>query len=649
VEPTPALSLGEADARLEFRLLARVKGTLTPSVVAGAGDEDEQQEGEEVAAEAEAEAEAEEGKAPMPKPQPPMQRQQRKQPPAVMVTEGVRAVLPCVGTPSAAFCRLLAGTEEHEEASLARDEGELRRVREEASGLGEAEWLPFIDEALAEVAERRRRYVARRGAPPDADASGRPLIPGATPAFVAAVAAAAASGHTPKKGRSASPPGSRGNRPRGYSGGENMAPNGAAPFEEAAAASLDGSSNSNSGGGGVREGKATPCSDPVSHFYQLRDGSYAFLHPLSMRCLMADAGGDSSRLPPRVSARAVEVEGVTLTPELRGRYGFLKHLPLYSQVQLVELELRPPLLSEATYQQFRPEMKKRQQRRRQREKAEARERKLAAMAAAAEGQGAVDWASLRGAGLTEEEIVAIQAQREEGVDLDGPLPWQAMLVADEADPEKRRERLEQLGQLGQGQGQDEGSAEEAAGASATGTSPPLVSSFAEITRRSGQHFPALGDEMFPALGSSPTSASSAGPLGASPPVWGAARGAGAATAGSACIGGDSNSGSSNSATSNSNPLLASSPPAGVWGRGSATASLSGLSGLGTTPPSSTSALAPSSSAPWASAAAVAASMRAGGGIGSNGSSNSAAAAAGRKKSKAKGTPIFSTGSQRSYV
>jgi hypothetical protein len=82
-----------------------------------------------------------------------------------------------------------------------------------------------------------------------------------------------------------------------------------------------------------REGKTQPSPDPVSHFYQLRDGSYAFLHPLNMRCLMADAGGESRRLPPRVEGRVLEVEGVTLTPELRGRYGFLKHLPLYSQVR----------------------------------------------------------------------------------------------------------------------------------------------------------------------------------------------------------------------------------------------------------------------------------------------------------------------------
>lgn len=348
VEPTPALALDDADARLEFRLLARVKGTLTPAVVAGAADGDEEQPsppqpplelGHEQQQRREA---AEEGKAaPTPTALTALSKPQARKPlpfPGA-ASEGIRAVLPCVGTAAAAFSRLLAGTEAQEEASLAREEGELRRARAEAVGLGEAAALPFIDEALAEVAARRARYAARRGAPPEADASGRPLIPGAMPAGAGAGASSGpAMGSTPKKGRSTSPPGSRGacggNRPRGYSGGENMLPhshsNGAL-LDGSGAASVGSSSSSSSSVD--REGKAQPSPpDPVSHFYQLRDGSYAFLHPLNMRCLMADAGGESRRLPPRVEGRVLEVEGVTLTPELRGRYGFLKHLPLYSQV-----------------------------------------------------------------------------------------------------------------------------------------------------------------------------------------------------------------------------------------------------------------------------------------------------------------------------
>lgn len=335
VEPTPALALDDADARLEFRLLARVKGTLTPAVVAGAADgEDEEQPPP--SPPQQPEAPAEEGKAPTPTPAaataaaPKPQLQPRKPFPGA-ASEGIRAVLPCVGTPAAAYSRLLAGTETQEEASLAREDGELRRARAEAAGVGEPGWLPFIDEALAEVAARRQRYAARRGAPPEADASGRPLIPGAMPAGAVASAASGAMGSTPKKGRSASPPGGRGGqRPRGYSGGENLLP----PTNTLDDSGASSSASVASGDGG-REGKAHPSAspDPVSHFYQLRDGSYAFLHPLNMRCLMADAGGDSRRLPPRVEGRVLEVEGMTLTPELRGRYGFLKHLPLYSQVR----------------------------------------------------------------------------------------------------------------------------------------------------------------------------------------------------------------------------------------------------------------------------------------------------------------------------
>ena len=126
---------------------------------------------------------------------------------------------------------------------------------------------------------------------------------------------------------------------------------------------------------------------------------------------MANAEGQHCRLPEKVDGKVLEVENVVLTPELRSRYGFLKHLPLYSQVQLVELDLRP-MLSDAVYQQFKVEIKKRQTKRKNKERADAREKK----ATAAAGGGGYE--ELRGVGMTDEELQELRA-RKEAVDLNG--------------------------------------------------------------------------------------------------------------------------------------------------------------------------------------------------------------------------------------
>ena len=120
-----------------------------------------------------------------------------------------------------------------------------------------------------------------------------------------------------------------------------------------------------------------PCTPPGdwSYFFQSSDGQYVFLHPLNMRCLMSEAEGQFHRLPGHVQGKVLEVETISLTAELRGRYSFLKHLPLYCSIMLVELDLKP-ILSEATYSQFKAEIKKRQQKRKNKERAEARSKKV---------------------------------------------------------------------------------------------------------------------------------------------------------------------------------------------------------------------------------------------------------------------------------
>ncbi|EWM21422.1 ring finger protein 10 [Nannochloropsis gaditana] len=389
----------------------------------------------------------------------------------------------------------------------------------------------------------------------------------------------------------------------------------------------------------------------ASHFYQLEDGQLAFLHPLTMRCLMAEAGGRHALLPQVVEGTVLEAETLVLTPELRGRYGFLKHLPLYSSVKLVELALPPALLSPPTLELFKPEMKKRAQRRKQRERAEERE---AARRAREVEREAVREAGRRSS-LTEEEIRRIQAQREKGVDLNGPQPWEAARMVSGGD------RWEEAGE-----GEDGGKEGEKEGGVLSGSPSEerraLTSSFAEVIRKKGGAATTmLREEMFPALGGggggspAPMSSSPPGRKSDPPPLSGAVPANGG-------TGGASGTGGSGGRDCSSPPSLrASAPPLGrVPEPGSGGEGGRGV-WTGRTPFSVTSGT--SSSLPERS--------EAGGmwqaGQASPGASIPPTASDGKepprpgkqplqphqqqkKKGKGggKGIPIFSTGSQRSY-
>lgn len=147
-------------------------------------------------------------------------------------------------------------------------------------------------------------------------------------------------------------------------------------------------------------------------FYQAEDGALCFLSAFNMRCLQAEyalhllaTAGTSPRgvgsheglesstdaassrndnisgkpsshnpapLPDVVEGRVLEVEHVTLTPQVRNRLRFLEHLPLYTDVCLVELGLGH-LICKATKKQFQAEFVRRQQARSAKVQAERRE------------------------------------------------------------------------------------------------------------------------------------------------------------------------------------------------------------------------------------------------------------------------------------
>lgn len=112
------------------------------------------------------------------------------------------------------------------------------------------------------------------------------------------------------------------------------------------------------------------------YFYQASDGQHFYLHPINVKCLSKEYGG-LEHCPDEVTAVVVEVEQLTMSEEVRGRYKSLSHLPLTCEVVLCELELKPPVLSQATLEYYSTEICRRKQKRVKKKKDERRREKRA--------------------------------------------------------------------------------------------------------------------------------------------------------------------------------------------------------------------------------------------------------------------------------
>jgi Zinc finger, C3HC4 type (RING finger) len=129
------------------------------------------------------------------------------------------------------------------------------------------------------------------------------------------------------------------------------------------------------------------------HFYQSEDGQLVFMNGFNMTCLLSDyakspptvseEGGDDHReaalrppFPDVLEGRVLEIENVCLTPDVRKRMPFLNHIPLYTDVTFVELDLNH-VLSEETREKFKGEIAKRRKRRQSKVLAEKRADKAA--------------------------------------------------------------------------------------------------------------------------------------------------------------------------------------------------------------------------------------------------------------------------------
>ena len=120
------------------------------------------------------------------------------------------------------------------------------------------------------------------------------------------------------------------------------------------------------------------------HFYQAEDGQLIFLNGFNMNCLLSDFSKspacvneqkyeDQARLPfpDYIEGRVLEIENLHLTSDSRKRFPFLNHVPLYTDIVFVEIELNDTL-SDVTKLKFRGDFVARRKRRRSKVLAEKR-------------------------------------------------------------------------------------------------------------------------------------------------------------------------------------------------------------------------------------------------------------------------------------
>ncbi|NP_001089838.1 RING finger protein 10 [Xenopus laevis] len=110
------------------------------------------------------------------------------------------------------------------------------------------------------------------------------------------------------------------------------------------------------------------------YFYQAVDGQHVYLHPVNVRCLVHEYGS-LERCPEKITATVVEMDGFTMTEEVRRRHRYLCHLPLTCEFSICEIALGPPDVSVKTLELFTEEVEKRKRLRQRKARDEQRREK----------------------------------------------------------------------------------------------------------------------------------------------------------------------------------------------------------------------------------------------------------------------------------
>eukprot|EP01033_Poteriospumella_lacustris_P010196 gene10196-7271_t len=220
------------------------------------------------------------------------------------------------------------------------------------------------------------------------------------------------------------------------------------------------------------------------HLYQSIHGDAVYLHPLCQRALQAEYEQQrgSGGWPPVVTGRVVDVEYVRLGASARDKPAYLRHLPAYSAVSIVELDMKK-LVSREIYEQFASEFARRQQKRREKKKQEQRhERHVAQKYRQREAQQQQQYQQYSGDDLYFDDFAYSQH-----FPTAATATAQAAAVSDDADIAAIEAAFAALAASSEG---NSGLPPPPPPPSIAASSPP-VARFAEITQMHG-HFPSLG-------------------------------------------------------------------------------------------------------------------------------------------------------------
>ncbi|CBZ54643.1 putative zinc finger (C3HC4 RING finger) protein [Neospora caninum Liverpool] len=133
---------------------------------------------------------------------------------------------------------------------------------------------------------------------------------------------------------------------------------------------------------GGEKTRGAPLNLSEFYFYQAADGQLCFLHPFFVKCLLFEAGGDESRLPPVLLDVVVrDVQLLCVDEQVRRRFKCFAHLPQMAQVSFVDVDLRS-VISPETARVFKEEFRRRAANRRERLRQEEREAVAAASSVA---------------------------------------------------------------------------------------------------------------------------------------------------------------------------------------------------------------------------------------------------------------------------
>lgn len=107
------------------------------------------------------------------------------------------------------------------------------------------------------------------------------------------------------------------------------------------------------------------------YFYQAVNGANIYMHALNVQMLVKEYGA-LENCPHTLKATIVEKETTTMSEDLRQRLRYLRHLPVACSFDVVEIDLKHPIISKMTVSEFTDQVETRRRKRNKRSREERR-------------------------------------------------------------------------------------------------------------------------------------------------------------------------------------------------------------------------------------------------------------------------------------